>query len=275
VTVFISYARKDASAVDVLARDIERAKRNVWIDRELTGGQSWWDTILGQIRGCSLFLFVLSPDSLKSKACQAELRYASDLARPILPVIVRDVAIQLAPHQLSNAQMVDYRERTPEAVIDLVNALAAPLPGPLPAVLPEPPPVPMSYLNPFREQVQAESLSFQQQSVLLVDLKAHLRDEDERAVSVQLLRELRARPDISYAVAKEIDVVLADPTAAAPDGAASESSSGPATGTASGESTSSSQTAPPGWYADPTGQFELRYWDGTAWTDHGAKRSGR
>ena len=25
---------------------------------------------------------------------------------------------------------------------------------------------------------------------------------------------------------------------------------------------------PAGWYADPAGRFELRYWDGTAWTEH-------
>jgi hypothetical protein len=25
---------------------------------------------------------------------------------------------------------------------------------------------------------------------------------------------------------------------------------------------------PAGWYADPSGRFELRYWDGTAWTEH-------
>lgn len=24
----------------------------------------------------------------------------------------------------------------------------------------------------------------------------------------------------------------------------------------------------PGWYADPHGRYEARYWDGTAWTDH-------
>jgi hypothetical protein len=27
-------------------------------------------------------------------------------------------------------------------------------------------------------------------------------------------------------------------------------------------------TVPAAWQADPTGRFELRYWDGTAWTDH-------
>lgn len=34
---------------------------------------------------------------------------------------------------------------------------------------------------------------------------------------------------------------------------------------------SAQQTAPSvpaGWYADPAGRFELRYWDGNAWTEH-------
>lgn len=26
--------------------------------------------------------------------------------------------------------------------------------------------------------------------------------------------------------------------------------------------------APPGWQPDPSGQFQLRWWDGTRWTDH-------
>jgi hypothetical protein len=25
---------------------------------------------------------------------------------------------------------------------------------------------------------------------------------------------------------------------------------------------------PAGWYVDPSGQYEFRYWDGEAWTDH-------
>lgn len=28
---------------------------------------------------------------------------------------------------------------------------------------------------------------------------------------------------------------------------------------------------PAGWYADPSGRYELRYWDGTAWTEHVAR----
>lgn len=33
-------------------------------------------------------------------------------------------------------------------------------------------------------------------------------------------------------------------------------------------------TVPAGWYADPSGRYELRYWDGTAWTEH-VSRAGQ
>jgi hypothetical protein len=34
------------------------------------------------------------------------------------------------------------------------------------------------------------------------------------------------------------------------------------------ESGSSAAAAPAGWYADPAGRFELRYWDGDKWTEY-------
>jgi hypothetical protein len=41
------------------------------------------------------------------------------------------------------------------------------------------------------------------------------------------------------------------------------------------ESTPAAESAvPAGWYADPSGRFELRYWDGTAWTEH-VSRAGQ
>lgn len=34
------------------------------------------------------------------------------------------------------------------------------------------------------------------------------------------------------------------------------------------EPTGSSAAAPAGWYADPSSRYELRYWDGSTWTEH-------
>lgn len=36
-------------------------------------------------------------------------------------------------------------------------------------------------------------------------------------------------------------------------------------------STASNPKVPAAWYADPSGRYELRYWDGTEWTEHVAR----
>ena len=33
-------------------------------------------------------------------------------------------------------------------------------------------------------------------------------------------------------------------------------------------------SVPAGWYADPANRFELRYWDGSTWTEH-VSRAGQ
>ena len=58
----------------------------------------------------------------------------------------------------------------------------------------------------------------------------------------------------------EPEPVVAEPAAAEP--AAAEAA--PA----------AESTVPAGWYADPSGRFELRYWDGAAWTEH-VSRAGQ
>jgi hypothetical protein len=210
VTVFISYARRDEPVARALRDDIERARRDVWFDRELEGGQAWWDTILGQIRSCELFVFLLSPDSVRSKACRAELGYAVALGRPLLPVMARDVNIDLAPDPIGVTQFVDYRQRTPESMAALLMAVtqapaaSPPLPDPLPA----PPPTPVADLGPVREQLGRPSLTHTEQVDLLNDLKAHAESEDEREAAVALLGELSRRSDVSASVVQEIDVLV-------------------------------------------------------------------
>jgi hypothetical protein len=40
------------------------------------------------------------------------------------------------------------------------------------------------------------------------------------------------------------------------------------------EQAAAASAAPAGWYADPAGRFELRYWDGNQWTEH-VSRAGQ
>ena len=58
-----------------------------------------------------------------------------------------------------------------------------------------------------------------------------------------------------------------------PDSAPSSTTAAPAAASASAVPAAStpaatSAAAPAGWYADPSGRFELRYWDGDRWTEH-------
>jgi hypothetical protein len=275
MTIFISYARKDRTTAETLRHDLERARSSVWLDDELTGGQAWWETILGQIRSCDLFVFALSPDSLRSKACQAELRYALELKRPLLPVMVRTVSVQLAPAAIADTQIIDYTERTADSAVALITAAAnSPSAPALPEPLPVPPPPPMSYMNPYREQIQSSDLSFRDQAQIVLALRGHLQDEDERDTARELLVELRRRQDIAESVARDVDELLASVPAAEPVSPAGTTSTWTSPTTEAKAAPEPATTpveaaaAAPSWYPDPTGRYEQRYWDGTRWTDH-------
>src|SRR5262249_51020093 len=55
--IMLSYSRKDEAVVKGLARDLEAAKREVWFDHNLIGGDAWWDSILENIRLATVFIF--------------------------------------------------------------------------------------------------------------------------------------------------------------------------------------------------------------------------
>lgn len=296
MTIFVSYARTDRTAVEALRGDLSRTSR-VWLDEELAGGQEWWDTILENIRSCQLLVFALSPDSVRSKACQAELEYAVALGRPLLPVMIKPVAVQLAPRVIADRQFIDYTERTADSRVALVAAAATQRPAPpIPDPLPEPPAPPLTYMKIYRDQIEATNLPYLEQAQLVLILRGHLQDEDERAVAEQLLGELRRRPDITESVARDIDTLVAStpdrlPSVDSPGPAGSptpervphSSNPSPAQGPGPASSTTPAKPAEPSrpeptaqgprtfspdWYPDPTRRYERRYYDGTRWTDH-------
>lgn len=144
--IFISYAGADAPAVTTLATELKSAGHDVWVDRKLGGGQDWWAEIVTAVRRCDLFLVVLSPAAIQSTACGLERRWAGDLLRPLLPVLV-DVRLR-AEHQepeLSRLQWIPYRAGDPAATAGLLNVVGAmPAAPALPSPLPNPPAAPRS-----------------------------------------------------------------------------------------------------------------------------------
>jgi hypothetical protein len=204
-TVFCSYARGDTESVHAIAAELDQLGQQAWIDQKLSGGQSWWDTILGQIRTCDCFLFALSDASLQSKACQAELDYAHRLGRIILPVAVGPVVDALLPPHLAEIQRIEAGDTRM-----LARALLGlPPRPPLPEPLPDPPPVPITYLTSLAAILDRDELTPADQRNLEGSLKQRLGNPEERDAAVALLKRLRQHPSVTAFVAGEIDADLA------------------------------------------------------------------
>ncbi len=209
--IFISYNRDSIAMARSLVNDIESLGFVVWFDQELSGGQAWWDQILAMVRECDVFVFLLDPKALNSTACQREFGYAADLAKPILPVLIAEgVSTNLLPPELSRLQFIDYRKQDRQTAFSLARALTGvPPPKPLPNPLPPPPEVPVSYLGSLTRKIEtASTLSYEEQSALLVNLKRGLRDLTTADDTRTLLKRLRNRHDLFAAIADEIDELL-------------------------------------------------------------------
>lgn len=86
---FISYSRADKLAADPL---VDRLKSifgsdNFWIDTSnMRTGDRWRSQIEKAIIDCTFFIYLLSPNSIKSRICKWELKLANQQGKVIFPV---------------------------------------------------------------------------------------------------------------------------------------------------------------------------------------------
>ena len=86
--IFISYSRKDKPFVQDLVGKLEERGYDVWFDlQDILPSEKWWDSIKEGIDGSDNFVFIISPDSLKSDTCQRELTYAIQNKKRLLPIL--------------------------------------------------------------------------------------------------------------------------------------------------------------------------------------------
>lgn len=225
--VFISYAQRERPTVRSVIEGLRVLGHEVWLDESLTGGQAWWDAVLSQIRGCDVFLAVVSPASLESEACSAERGYARQLRKMIVPVMIERVPPELLPPDVAVLQVVDYTRPAQEAAFRLAAALAAPAsPAAPPSPLPPPPAIPLSYLVDLSNRVHAPSLTLDDQNALIARLKTAVHRPEDAEAAVELLEALDRRPDLYRGPAGEVEKLLSEaragvqPGPAPPDGPA-------------------------------------------------------
>jgi serine/threonine kinase PknH len=211
--VFVSYSSRDRAALAQVTAALRRAHIEAWLDEELTGGEAWWNAILDQVRGCDVFIAALSKNYLESKPCQAELRYAQELDRPILPVQIGPLD-SMRVNPLASVQAIDYQNPSIESGIELIAAVHARKANarPLPSPLPEPPPVPFAYLMRLNTALSAPELTAAEQAQLFSDLNSGLDTDGHEPTArrdlMQLLIKLRDRPDITWKTRTDVERVL-------------------------------------------------------------------
>lgn len=216
---FLSYSREDGAQVSGVAQRLQQLGFDVWRDVALHGGQVWWDEILDRIRGCDVFVAVVSTASLKSQACARERSYAEALGKTVVPVAIERIHIPM-PADILSRQVVDYTSDSADAAFGLASALiGVPADVPLPESLPTPPEIPLSYLTRLVGLIEtSDELTRTQQLGILDDLEPGLRatDPEERDGAWHILGVLEARPDLFADTARRITQLRAEYTSRRP-----------------------------------------------------------
>lgn len=90
--VFISYSRKNSKFVRKLYDAFKALDKEIWVDFEdipLTA--DWWQEIQAGIDAAETFIFVLTPDSARSKICRDEIEHAINANKRIIPILHQEI----------------------------------------------------------------------------------------------------------------------------------------------------------------------------------------
>ncbi len=91
-SIMVSYSRKDSVAARKLIDAFEKMGMEVWVDWEdIPPAVGWLDQVLKGIEESDAFIFLISPDSIASEVCMAEVAHAAKNSKRIIPIVVRDV----------------------------------------------------------------------------------------------------------------------------------------------------------------------------------------
>ncbi|MBC7876800.1 MAG: toll/interleukin-1 receptor domain-containing protein, partial [Anaerolineales bacterium] len=88
IRIFISYSRKNKAFVRKLNGAMEEAGISSWVDWEgIPLSSDWMAEITSAIQSADAFIFVISPDSLRSQFCMDELELGIKFNKKIIPVL--------------------------------------------------------------------------------------------------------------------------------------------------------------------------------------------
>jgi len=110
-SLFISYSRRDTEFARKLTEAFKGQGLDFWIDWEgIPPTVDWWNEIQKGIEEADIFLFLISPDSAKSKVCGKEIDHAVLNGKRLIPLVVRDIKADESPQPLASLNWIFSRE---------------------------------------------------------------------------------------------------------------------------------------------------------------------
>ena len=120
---FFSYSRDDLEFALRLATDLKKAGANVWMDKlDIRPGQLWERKVEDALTTCPRMLVILSPSAVNSPNVMAEVAFALDEQREVIPVLHRECRI---PFRLRPFQYVDFRSDYAQGFEELLKTVGA------------------------------------------------------------------------------------------------------------------------------------------------------
>jgi len=108
--IFISCSDQDKEWVQILVEDLEALNYLVWWYVKDAPGLPFGNEIRSAIFHTKVFLIVLSPDSMKSKHVEEEIRWAEIYDRPLVPVLHRMIAVEERLYGLAKGADIDFTD---------------------------------------------------------------------------------------------------------------------------------------------------------------------
>lgn len=113
--VFLSYSRADKDFTRRLAgalvargflADFDQSDYDpASIETGIAADEEWWRRLQDLIAAADAMVFVVSPESARSKVCNEEIVYARSLGKRVVPVLLRSIDFATAPPRLAALNM--------------------------------------------------------------------------------------------------------------------------------------------------------------------------
>ena len=113
--VFLSYAEEDKPIMKQVQRSLRRAGFTVWTNTtDIQTGVAFQQAIDRGIEEADNLVYLLSPNSVKSEYCQAELDYALSLNKRVIPLLAKETEPTQIPAPLQKLQYIDLTDNAVE-----------------------------------------------------------------------------------------------------------------------------------------------------------------